>query len=148
MPHAPDTLPDALPHDAGSLRPPPPYLFLQDGHAVIHLLAAELRAVAAGPPDDVGVARAEELGHELVLLGGAGSRGDARGEEELPEEVGGVGVGVARAGGLDARVEADEEDEEVGRYGVPEGWQVCVGGWRGVGGALAFALPWGGGGGR
>jgi len=37
-----------------------------------------------------------------------------------------VGVGVLLAGGLDARVEAHEEDEEVGRHGVGQVGEVRV----------------------
>jgi len=47
--------------------------------------------------------------------------------EEAPEEVGGVRIGVTCPRGLDSRVEADKEDEEVGADGVREGGEVCVG---------------------
>jgi hypothetical protein len=47
--------------------------------------------------------------------------------EEAPKEVSGMGVGVALAGGHDAGVEADEEDEEVGGDGVGEVGEVGVG---------------------
>lgn len=126
VPHAPDALPDALADDAGGLGAPPAALFLEDVDALVHLLLAQLGAVAARAGDDVGVAREEELGHLLVLLGAAQARGDAAGVEQLPEEVGRVGVGVAAARRLDARVESDEEHKEVGREGVCEWLQVGV----------------------
>lgn len=43
---------------------------------------------------------------------------DAGGMQKLVEEVGGVGVGVPACGGGEARVEAYEEDVEVGRYAI------------------------------
>jgi hypothetical protein len=61
------------------------------------------------------------------------ARGDAGGGQQLPEEVGGVSVGVLLAGGLDAWVEANEENEEVGGYGVREVREVGVDGRGSVG---------------
>ena len=66
------------------------------------------------------------------------------GVQEFVEEVGGVGVGVAGACGLETGVAAYEEDEEVGGEGVVE--VVGVGG-GGCGVARLFSLFVGGGGG-
>ena len=143
MSDPPDALPYALAHDAHALGPPAAGLVLERRHAVVHLPLAQLSAVAAGSADNVGEAKAEELRHLPVLLGGAWPRGDAAGVEQLPEEVGGVGVGMAGAGGLDARVEADEEDEQVRGDGVGEQRQMGIGGRRSIGGALALPLDLG-----
>lgn len=67
-----------------------------------------------GAGDDVGEAEGVAGGQGGVLGGGEEAVGDAGRVEQFPEEVGGVGVGVAGLGGADARVEADEEDEQVG----------------------------------
>lgn len=52
-------------------------------------------------------------------------RGYAGGVEKFPEEVGGMGVGVASEAGLEAWIYADEEEVQVWGDGVAEegsGW--------------------------
>lgn len=52
--------------------------------------------------------------------------------EEVPVEVRGVGVRVALGSGLDTWIEAHEDAEEVGSYGVGQEWEMVVGAWRSV----------------
>ncbi|KAL2104428.1 hypothetical protein VUR80DRAFT_978 [Thermomyces stellatus] len=103
LPDPPHALPDALAHEAHHLGPTPPRLLLQHADALVHLLLAKLRAAPARPRHNVGQAQGILLGHALVLVAGDQARGDAAAVEELPEEVRGVGVGVAGLRGLDAR---------------------------------------------
>lgn len=113
---------------------------MQSLDAIVHLLLTQFGAIATGPGDDIGVARGEQLRHQAVLVRAAQAGSDAAGEEQLPEEVRGVGVGVAGAGRLDARVEADEEDEQVWGDGVGEERQVGVGRGGSVAGGRAGSL--------
>lgn len=106
----PDGLPYALAHDACNLGPPSSDLVLQDLDPCVELPAGELGAVPARTGNDVGEAQARE---RRVLTGTAEARGDVAGAEQAPEKVGRVGVGVARPGGLNARIQPDKEDEHV-----------------------------------
>lgn len=56
----------------------------------------------------------------MVFLRFAQPWGAAAGMDELPEEVGGVGVSVAAACSADAGVDADEDADEVGGERVGE----------------------------
>lgn len=84
---------------------------------------------------------------QVAVLGGlAQARCAAGGVAELPEEVGGVRVGVAGGGGADAGVHADEDADEGGGEGVGEEvGQVRVFAGGCVAGGGAFLLGWGGG---
>jgi hypothetical protein len=46
--------------------------------------------------------------------------------EELPEEVGRVGVGMSARGSFNARVEPDENADQVWDDDVWQKWKVCV----------------------
>ena len=70
-----------------------------------------------------------------VFRGCASPRRAAGGVQELPEQVGGVGVGVAGGGGAEARVDANEDADEGGGERVDEVvGDVSVFARRGVGG--------------
>lgn len=53
-------------------------------------------------------------------------------------------IGVAGAGGLDARVEPDELDDEVGGDGIRQQGEMGVGRGRGIGRCRALSLLWAG----
>lgn len=59
-------------------------------------------------------------------------RSEARRVQQAPEMVRGVRIRMAECRGLDARVQAYEEAEEVGCYGIGEAFEVGVLAWWGV----------------
>jgi hypothetical protein len=68
------------------------------------------------------VRHADAVGEQLlVLVGAQPPRGEPRGVQRRPEPVARPGEVVARLGGPQRRVDADEEDPEPGDYDVAEG---------------------------
>lgn len=114
VPVRPNHLPNALADNAHRLGPELPNLRIQDGRARNLLRLAQLRGILGRPAHEVRVAHAVQPRQVPVLLGLQTAVREAGAVQELPEEVGGVRVGVATGGGCDAWVEADEDADEVG----------------------------------
>lgn len=134
MRHPPDTLPDALPHNTHGLGSKLGNLRLQHMHAGIHLRLTQLRAILRRALHDIRIPQREQTRQVAILLGAAPARRAPAAVQQLPEQVRGMRVRVPGHGGLDPRVEPDEDAYQVGFEDVAQRGQVGVGRGRGVAG--------------